>query len=52
VQVNAWSPQNLSDDEKNMLEKMRDSQNFAPGPESKDVKEDRSFFDKIKDAFS
>lgn len=52
VQVNAWSPQHLSDDEKNMLEKMRDSQNFAPGPESKDVKEDRSFFDKIKDAFS
>jgi molecular chaperone DnaJ len=50
VEVNVWSPQNLSDDEKNMLEKMRGSNNFQPGPEAKSMKEDRSFFDKIKDA--
>lgn len=52
VEVNAWSPQDLTDDEKNMLEKLKSSKNFQPGPEAKDMKEDRSFFDKIKDAFS
>ncbi len=52
VQVNAWTPQNLSDDEKHLLEKLKNSNNFAAGTEAKEVKEDRGFFDKIKDAFS
>ncbi len=54
VEVNVWSPTNLSNDEKDLLEKLRNSPNFKPGPEAKEAKEerDRSFFDKIKDAFS
>jgi molecular chaperone DnaJ len=51
VEVNVWSPQNLSNEEKDMLEKLKDSANFKPGPEAKEMKEERSFFDKIKDAF-
>jgi len=51
VEVNVWSPQNLSHEEKEMLEKLKNSQNFKPGPEAKSMKEDRSFFDKIKGAF-
>lgn len=52
VEVNVWSPQNLTNEEKDMLEKLKNSPNFNPGPEAKTMKEDRSFFDKIKDAFS
>ena len=51
VEVNVWSPQNLTDDEKDMMERLKNSNNFQPGPEAKSMKEDRSFFDKIKDAF-
>jgi molecular chaperone DnaJ len=51
VEVNIWSPQNLSNEEKEMLEKLMKSPNFQPGPNAASMKEDRSFFDKIKDAF-
>lgn len=51
VEVNAWSPQNLTNDEREMLEKLKHSNNFVPGPDAKNSREDRSFFDKIKDAF-
>jgi molecular chaperone DnaJ len=51
VEVNIWSPQNLSNDEKDMLEKLKNSPNFKPGPNAKAEKEERGFFDKIKDAF-
>lgn len=51
VEVNVWSPQNLTQEEKDMLEKLKQSPNFAPGPNAAHTKEDRSFFDKIKDAF-
>lgn len=51
VEVNIWSPQNLSHEEKELLEKLKNSPNFNPDPEAKHEKEDRSFFDKIKDAF-
>jgi molecular chaperone DnaJ len=51
VEVNVWSPQHLSPEEKEMLERMKDSPNFAPGANAANMKEDRSFFDKIKDAF-
>lgn len=52
VEVNIWSPQNLSHEEKEMIEKLRNSPNFKPGPDAHKEKEDRSFFDKIKDAFN
>ncbi|MEI8279913.1 MAG: molecular chaperone DnaJ [Bacteroidota bacterium] len=51
VEVNIWSPQNLSNEEKDMLEKLKNSPNFKPGAEARSMKEDRTFFDKIKDAF-
>lgn len=51
VEVNVWSPQHLSPEEKEMLERLKDSPNFAPGANAANMKEDRSFFDKIKDAF-
>jgi molecular chaperone DnaJ len=51
VEVNVWSPQHLSAEEKDMLERLKDSPNFAPGANAANMKEDKSFFDKIKDAF-
>ena len=48
VQVNIWTPQHVSSEEKSMLEKMNGSNNFKPLPD----KNDKSFFEKIKEAFS
>jgi molecular chaperone DnaJ len=48
IQVNVWTPQHLSSEEKQLLEKMSHSQNFKPQP----GKDSRSFFDKIRDIFS
>jgi len=48
ININVWTPQHLSSEEKSMLEKMKSSPNFKP-----DVsKSDKSFFDKIREAFS
>lgn len=52
VEVNIWSPQHLTHEEKEMLEKLKNSPNFNPGPEARSMKEDKGFFDKIKDAFT
>lgn len=51
VEVQIWTPQNLSGEEKEIMEKLRASEHFKPGKETKGSKEDRGFFDKIKDAF-
>jgi molecular chaperone DnaJ len=48
IQVNIWTPQHLSSEEKAMLEKLNQSPNFKPHPD----KNERNFFDKIKDMFS
>lgn len=48
IHVNVWTPQHISPEEKDMLEKMQESSNFTPQPE----KSDKSFFDKVKDIFS
>lgn len=48
VQINVWTPKKLSNDEKKILEELRDSPNFNPQPE----KEEKSFFSKVKDKFS
>jgi len=48
VEVNVWSPQTLTHEEKEMVEKLKNSPNFKPGPETK---HDKGFFDKLKDAF-
>jgi molecular chaperone DnaJ len=48
VQVNIWTPQQLSSDEKSMLERMSNSPNFKPNPD----KNQKSFFDKMREMFS
>jgi molecular chaperone DnaJ len=48
IQVNVWTPQHVSSDEKTMLEKMQHSANFIPKPD----KNDKSFFDKVREMFS
>ncbi|RYG30076.1 MAG: molecular chaperone DnaJ, partial [Chitinophagaceae bacterium] len=48
IQVNVWTPQIVSAEEKAMLEKMQESSNFQPKPE----KNEKSFFDKVREMFS
>lgn len=48
IHVNVWTPKKLTDEEKRVLERMRDMPNFKPTP----VKEDKTFFDRVKDIFS
>jgi molecular chaperone DnaJ len=48
IQVSIWTPQHLSTEEKAMLEKLSHSPNFKPHPD----KNEKNFFDKIKDIFS
>jgi molecular chaperone DnaJ len=48
VQVNIWTPQNLSGEERSALEKLANSPNFKPAPE----KTQKSFFDKMREMFS
>jgi molecular chaperone DnaJ len=48
VYVNVWTPKHLSSEEKKILEKLRESPNFAPSPD----KNEQSFFSKMKDFFS
>lgn len=47
VHVNVWTPKNLSREEREMLEKLRNSPNFNPAP----GKEERSFFERMRDSF-
>jgi molecular chaperone DnaJ len=48
ININVWTPQHLSNEEKAMMEKLSQSPNFRP-----DVnKSDKSFFDKIREALS
>ena len=48
VHVNVWTPQNISNEERSMLEKMGHSPNFKPNPD----KNQKSFFEKMKEMFS
>jgi molecular chaperone DnaJ len=47
IYVNVWTPQKLSKEEKEILEKLKGSENFKPNPTSKD----KGFFDRMKDYF-
>jgi molecular chaperone DnaJ len=47
VNLNVWTPRNLSKEEQQILEKFRDSENFRPNP----TRKDKSFFDRMKDIF-
>ncbi|MBA4198466.1 MAG: molecular chaperone DnaJ [Chitinophaga sp.] len=48
IHVNVWTPQQVSSDEKDMLEKLANSPNFKPQPD----KNNKSFFDKVKEVFN
>ena len=48
VIINVWVPQHLSYEEKNLLEKLKDSPNFHPNNANKT---DKNFFDKMKEYF-
>lgn len=48
ININLWTPQNLSSEEKSMIEKLKSSPNFQPNPS----KSEKSWFDKIREAFS
>lgn len=48
VQVNVYTPQTLSDKEKDILESLKDAPNFQP---TEEAKKEKSFFDRIKDIF-
>jgi molecular chaperone DnaJ len=48
VNINIWTPRNLSHEEKAILEKLKNSPNFKPNPTSKD----KSYFDRMREFFS
>ncbi|MCS7075788.1 MAG: molecular chaperone DnaJ [Bacteroidia bacterium] len=47
IYINVWTPRKLSNEERSILEKLRNSPNFHPNPKT----EEKSFFDRIKDLF-
>ncbi len=47
VNVNVWIPKNLSKDEQNTLEQLKNSGNFKPQP----TKEEKGFFNRMRDYF-
>jgi molecular chaperone DnaJ len=47
ISINVWTPQTLSKEEKEIIERLSQSKNFAPNP----TKKDRGFFEKIRDMF-
>ena len=47
VKIAVWIPKKLSKDEKAIVESLREKESFQPNP----TKEDKSFFDRLKDLF-
>jgi molecular chaperone DnaJ len=47
IHINVWTPKNVSNDERQVLEKLRNSDNFAPTP----GKNEKGFFEKMKEYF-
>lgn len=48
VNINVWTPQKLSKEERTVLEKLKNSENFNPTP----GKNGKTFFQRMKEAFS
>ena len=48
VNINIWTPRELSKEEKEIMEKLQNSQNFKPNPTTKD----KSYFDRMREFFS
>ncbi len=47
VHINIWTPQKVSKEEKEILDKLKSSENFIPNPSA----QDKSFFQRMKDMF-
>ncbi len=47
VNINVWTPQTLTAEEKKILENLKDSKNFTPNPNRKE----KGFFDRMKEYF-
>lgn len=47
IHVNVWTPKTLTKDEKQLLESLRDSENFEPNPS----KSEKGFFENMKEFF-
>jgi len=47
IHINVWTPQTLNKEEKKILEKLRNSDNFAPQPTGRE----KGFFDRIREFF-
>jgi len=47
VNVNVWTPQTLSNEEKEIVEKLKGSESFTPNP----TDQDKGFFERMKDYF-
>ncbi len=48
IHVNVWTPKKLNSEERKILEKLRESENFKPKP----GKSEKSFFEKMRDIFT
>ena len=48
VHVNVWTPKTLNKEQREFFEKMKNNEHFTPSPD----KNDKSFFEKVKDMFS
>ncbi|MFM7079580.1 MAG: molecular chaperone DnaJ [Bacteroidota bacterium] len=48
ININVWTPQNLTSDEKKILSRLRESENFKPNP----GKGEKSFFEKMREYFN
>lgn len=47
IHINVWTPKKVSKEEREMLEKLKGSENFAPDPDYRD----KGFFQRMKDMF-
>ncbi len=48
VNINIWTPQSVNAEEKEILNSLKESENFIPSPK----KTDKSFFERMKDVFN
>tara|TARA_R110001632_G_scaffold36869_5_gene93131 strand:- start:1795 stop:2925 length:1131 start_codon:yes stop_codon:yes gene_type:complete len=48
IHINVWTPQELTKEQRQFFETMKDDENFIPSPKTSD----KSFFEKVKDMFS
>lgn len=48
IHVSVWTPQELTKEQRRFFESMKEDDNFVPNPQ----KNDKSFFEKVKDMFS